>query len=126
METEILAIIFCVVIGLLLLTPMALSRHRAPEELGLKPIFETFCSGRFGKSSFIGAVTNVPMYRFSVYETFMVIAFLKPCVIPLVEIERTKLKSNFLSSRLLIELKNGEVYQLSTKVPGDVLKQLNT
>jgi hypothetical protein len=126
MDTEIFAIIFCVVIGLLLLTPMVLSRRKAPEEVGLKPVFETFCSGRFGKSSFIVAGTNVPMFRFSVYEKFVVIAFLKPRVIPFAQIERTKLKSSFLSNRLLIELKKGGVYQLSAKVPGDVLKQINT
>lgn len=126
METEIFAIIFCVVIGLLLFTPMVLNRRKAPEEAGLKPIFETFCSGRVGKSSFIGAGTNIPMFRFSVYERFVVIAFLKPRVIPITQIESTKLKSSFLSNCLLIELKKGGVYHLYTKVPDDVIKQLRT
>ncbi len=109
MNSNLLSIIFCVLVGFVLLAPMVLARRRAPEEQGESPIFESFCSGR--SSAFIGA--NIPIFRLSIYKEFLVICCIKPRVIPFTRLSRVEERKDFLNSGLYLEEIEGASYLLS-------------
>ncbi len=111
MDSNLIAIIFCVLIGFILLAPMVLARRRAPEEQGATPVFESFCSGRFG--AFAGA--NIPIFRLSIYKDFLVICCIKPRVIPFTQLSRVEVRKEFLSSQLYLEQMGGASYLLSLR-----------
>lgn len=109
MDSNLIAIIFCVLIGFVLLAPMVLARKRAPEEQGASPMFESFCSGRSG--AFAGA--NIPIFRLSIYKGFLVICCIKPRVIQFARLSRVEERKDFLSSGLYLEEIEGTSYSLS-------------
>ena len=111
MDSNLIAIIFCVLIAFVMLAPMVLARRRAPEEHGESPVFESFCSGRIG--AFVGA--NIPMFRLSIYKDFLVICCIRPRVIPFTQLSRAEVRKEFLSSRLYLELTGGASYLLSVR-----------
>ena len=75
MADEQVAIVFLIIIGVILLGPFLLSLHRTSKEAGLKPIYEDRAIVFFGH--FAGG--NLPWWRLSFYDNFMVIsAGLKP------------------------------------------------
>jgi hypothetical protein len=96
------------------------ARRRAAIENGLVPVYEQMCSGRVGR--FMGA--NYPAIRLSLYDTFLVVGFFSPMVVPYKDIVRGEMQRDFLSQRLVIESKSGAKFRLSVKEPERVLKLL--
>ncbi len=96
------------------------ARRRAPIERSRVPDYEQMCAGRVGW--FMGA--NYPAIRLSLYDTFMVVGFFRPMVVPYKDIVRTEIQRDLLSRRLVIETKNGARFRLSVKEPERVLNLL--
>jgi hypothetical protein len=96
------------------------ARRRAPIERGRVPVYEQMCSGRVGW--YMGA--NYPAIRLSLYDTFMVVGFFSPIVVPYKDIVRAEMRRDFLSGRLVIESKNGATFRLSVREPERVLNLL--
>lgn len=116
------ATVVVVLVAVILLSPMVLARRRAPQERGLTPLFETSCSGTFGR--FGGA--NYPAVRLRVYPDFLVIALFAPHVIPLNRLARVEVRGNAaLGQRLYLEIERGGTYQLSMRHPEDVARLLD-
>ena len=121
MDSNLVSIIFCVLIGLVLVTPMVLARRRAPEEQGVSPVFETFCSGRIG--AFAGSYV-LPIFRLSIYKDFLVICCIKPRVIPFTQLIRAEARKELVSSQLYLEQTGGTYYLLSVRNPDKALAYL--
>ena len=94
------------------------ARRRAPIELGLVPVHEQMCSGRVGW--LMGA--NYPAIRLSLYDTFLVVGFLGPIVVPYQDIVRAEIRDVLFSSRLVIVTRSGRVFRLAVKEPQNVLQ----
>jgi hypothetical protein len=118
-----LAVVICVLIGLALLTPLVLARRRAPQERGLTPVFEAICSGRSG-GSLSGLGSNLPIFRVSVYDNFLVICLFSPTVIPFAQLSRVEARGSFLGGSLLIETMGGLAFNLSLRNPERISKLL--
>ena len=116
MDPGLLSILFCALIAAVVLTPRLLARLRAEQERGRTPVFEAFCSGRRG---LIGA--NIPMFRLSIYDGFLVIAFLSPTVIPFAQVTRANVFGGRLLSGVRIETRGGATYRLAIKNPERVV-----
>ena len=116
MAPALVTVVICVLVGAVLFTPMLLARRRAPQERGLVPAFETYCSGRG---------TNLPMYRLSIYDSFLVVAFLSPTVIPFAQVARTDVRGTAFGRRLHIETKRGAAYDLAVGDLDRALQLLN-
>ena len=121
MDPGLAVIVSCALVGVVLLTPMLLARRRAAQEHGLTPVFEAFCSGSFGW--FVG--TNIPMFRLSIYESFLVITFITPAIIPFTQLARAEVRGGLFGRRLRIESKRGAIYQLSVRNPESVARLLH-
>jgi hypothetical protein len=67
---------------------------------------------------------NYPAIRLSLYDTFMVVGFFSPIVVPYKDIVRAEMRRDFLSGRLVIESKNGATFRLSVREPERVLNLL--
>ena len=67
---------------------------------------------------------NYPAIRLSLYDTFLVVGFFSPMVVPYKDIVRGEMQRDFLSQRLVIESKSGAKFRLSVKEPERVLKLL--
>lgn len=117
--TIIAVAVFAVVVAVFLGTTIS-ARSRAPIERGLAPVYEQMCSGRVGR--FAGA--NYPAIRLSIYESFLVIAFLGTVVIPFKDIARAEIRRALFSSCLVIESVSGTTYRLSIREPQRVLRLL--
>jgi hypothetical protein len=115
-DSSLIALTICVLIGAALLIPMLLARRRAPEEQGLVPAFETYCSGRG---------TNIPMFRLSIYDGFLVVAFLKPTVILFGQVASAGVRGTVHGRRLRIETKRGATYDLAVGDVDRALRLLN-
>jgi hypothetical protein len=115
-DPSLVAVAICVLIGAALLIPMLLARRRAPQERGLVPAFETYCSGRG---------TNIPMFRLAIYDGFLVVAFLKPTVIPFGQVASAGARGTAFGRRLRIETKRGATYDLAVGDVDRALRLLN-
>jgi hypothetical protein len=103
-DPSLIAVAICVLIGAALLIPLLLARRRAPQERGLVPALETYCSARG---------TNIPMFRLSIYDGFLVVASLKPTVIPFGQVAGAGVCGTAFGRRLRIETKGGATYDLA-------------
>lgn len=117
MDEALPPIILIAVIGALLLGPMVMCRRRAPEEAGLSPKYEEICSGKIGWFLW----TNIPCIRFSIYENFFVVAFLKPKVF-LRKGARVGQKKSVSGSHLVIDTGGEVVYRLSARKADDAVR----
>jgi hypothetical protein len=120
-DPAVVTIVGVVLVAALLISPMVLARRRAPQERELTPLFQTSCSGTFGR--FGGA--NYPTFRLRVYTDFLVIAHFAPHVIPFNRLARVEVRgSALLGQRLYLEIERGGTYQLSVRNPEDVARLL--
>jgi hypothetical protein len=116
------AVVFCAVIGIVLLATMFLGRRRAPQERRLTPIFQTSCSGTFGR--FGGA--NYPLFQLRIYVDFLVIGLFAPHVIPFSRLARVEVRGGpLMGRRLCIEIEGGGTYQLRVANPDNVARLLH-
>lgn len=120
MDPGLSAVLFCVAIGALLLGLLFVGRRRAVEEQGLTPRYEATCSAF---ADWVGG-TNIPSVRLSIYDSFVVVAWLSPRVIPLKDIEEARV-SRFLFGRcVLIKPRRGMTLRLGVKEPERVVRLL--
>jgi hypothetical protein len=118
-DPALVTLVGVVLVAALLLAPMLLARRRAPQERGLTPLFQTSCSGSFGR---LGGA-NYPAFRLRVYTDFLVIALFTPHVIPFDRLARVEVRgSSLLGRRLYLEIERGGTYQLSVRNPEDVAR----
>ena len=86
-------LIFIVFFVALLVSPIFLSRQKAPEEKNLTAAFEESCAVRrdFGSGSSLGR--NMFLWRVTLYPEFMVLALFSRAIIPYGDIERVEIKN---------------------------------
>jgi hypothetical protein len=82
---------------LVLASVFLLPRERSKEELGLPVLYEERCSGRMGRFGFL-AGGNVASFRISLYDTFLVIAFIGPTKVPYTEVESVDYRRQWVSN----------------------------
>jgi hypothetical protein len=106
MTDERVAIVFLIIIGVILLGPFLLSLRRTSKEAGLKPIYEDRAIVFF--RHFAGG--NLPWWRLSCYDNFMVISGgLKSRLIPYEQISGIYHKRFFLFFKpLYLEYKSND------------------
>jgi hypothetical protein len=121
MDESLIALMTLISIGALLLSPMLLCRRGAPQEAGLIPKYEAVGSCRIGWFR-----TNIPCVRLSIYEDFLVVAFITPTVFPLKNIS-ARFKHSLFGAKFLEIKPTGQVsYVLSIRKPEDALQLLHT
>lgn len=106
-----------------------LPRLRSREEIGVAPIYEERCTVRksLGLGFFGGG--NIPLWRVSFYDRFMVIAFVLRSSIPYKEIERVECKRHFLSKGVYIHQRSDgkrSVITLFPRHPDKVMEILSS
>jgi hypothetical protein len=90
------------VVGIVLLSPVLLSRLRSKEERHQVPLLEERCSIRRGVGLGLAIGGNVPLWRCSLYDSFMVINMVSPIVIRYQEIDRVEQQISLLSPSVRI------------------------
>ena len=114
------------VVGVLLLSPVFLSRLRSKEESGQSPLHEERCSIRRGIGLGLVIGGNVPMWRCSLYDNFMVISMFSSIIIPYIEIDQVERQKSFLSSSVRIDWRQGghrmETIRIFTRHPDKIEK----
>ena len=95
------------VVAAVLLSPFVLSRLRSKEENGLSPLYEEWCSVRRSVGFGIFAGGNMPFWRVSLYNEFMVIKMFSPTLIPYSEVEHVEHKHHLLSKAVYIDRRAG-------------------
>ncbi len=94
---------FLGIIAVLLLVPFLLSLRRTRDEKGLQPIYEDR-AWIIEKSFFFSGGANIPYWRLSFYESFMIIsAGLMPRLIPYDQIITIEFRRLFIRKALYIE-----------------------
>jgi hypothetical protein len=78
-------------------------QRRTKNELGLVPLYEERCTGRktFGYGFTFGG--NIPSWRISLYDNFVVISFPRATSIPYGDIASVEYKQQFLSKGMRIQ-----------------------
>ena len=102
------------VVGVLLLSPVFLSLLRSKEESGQSPLHEERCSIRRGIGLGLVIGGNVPLWRCSLYDNFMVISMFFTIIIPYIEIDQVERQSSFLSSSVRIDWRQGGGHRMET------------
>jgi len=106
-----------------------LPRLRSREEIGVTPLYEERCTIRKSIGFGVFAGGNMPLWRVSFYDRFMVIAFVLRSLIPYEEIERVECKRHFLSKGVYIHQRRDgrpSVITLFPRHPEKVMELLNS
>lgn len=110
---KIIMIAFVVLVGAVMISIMIVPRRKAGAEVGLVPVFEEICYGRF----MWGYGANIPIFRLSVYKDFFVIASFSLRVFRFSDLSRVEVRRGILRDNLFVELKKGGYWMLGLGSP---------
>lgn len=110
--------------ALIFLLLFVLPRRKSSDEVGIRPLHEERCNIRksLGFGFFAGG--NLPVWRLSLYQDFIIIAFLWPILIRYADIDRVEYKRHLLSSGIYIFQRNRTVITLFPRNPEKVIEVL--
>lgn len=108
MDSDIFALITALGIGFFfILVIFILPKRKMSDEEGKKVLHEERCSANWRFKGGIGAGGNIPVARVSFYETFFVVALLKPTKVFYSEIASITAKEGWMSSSIAVHFVNG-------------------
>lgn len=129
LDSPLLALIVIAFGAIIFISFFFLPRRKSHEETGITPLYEERCSIRKSVGFGMFAGGNLPLGRVSLYDNFMVIAFLWPTLIPYSEIERVEYKRHLLSKGIYIHQRssrNQGVITLFPRYPEKVMEVLSS
>ncbi len=106
-DPALLSLLTVGVVGFVLLSPVFLSRLRSKEESDQVPLHEERCSIRRDVGLGLVMGGNLPLWRCSLYDNFMVISMFSSIVIPYQEIDQVEQQRSLLSPSVRIEWHGG-------------------